>query len=78
MEITNNSRHYTIPLVVGRRVAQMVFFEVGSTIAGDYSKDGKYQVTQDIGEIKRNWEPEDMLPKMWKDREVGKGDENVG
>lgn len=27
MEITNNSRYYTIPLVVGRRVAQIVFFE---------------------------------------------------
>jgi dCTP deaminase-like len=27
MEITNNSRHYSIPLVVGRRVAQIIFFE---------------------------------------------------
>ncbi len=27
MEITNNSRHYAIPLVVGRRVAQIVFFD---------------------------------------------------
>ncbi|OGZ30987.1 MAG: hypothetical protein A2835_01900, partial [Candidatus Niyogibacteria bacterium RIFCSPHIGHO2_01_FULL_45_28] len=25
MEVTNNSQHFTIPLVVGRRIAQMVF-----------------------------------------------------
>lgn len=28
MEVTNNSKHYTIPLVIGRRIAQMVFYEV--------------------------------------------------
>lgn len=28
MEVTNNSKYYTIPLVVGRRIAQMVFYEV--------------------------------------------------
>ena len=28
MEITNNSQNYSIPLVVGRRLAQMVFYEV--------------------------------------------------
>lgn len=27
MEITNNSRYYAIPLVVGRRIAQIVFFD---------------------------------------------------
>jgi deoxycytidine triphosphate deaminase len=27
MEITNNSRFYSIPLVVGRRIAQIVFFD---------------------------------------------------
>ena len=31
MEITNNSRHYSIPLVVGRRVAQIVFFDSDGT-----------------------------------------------
>jgi dCTP deaminase len=31
MEITNNSLHYSIPLVVGRRVAQIVFFETEGT-----------------------------------------------
>ena len=71
MEITNNSRHYTIPLVVGRRVAQIVFFEVGHTIDEDYSDTGKYQRSADLKELQANWKPEDMLPRMWKDREVG-------
>lgn len=70
MEITNNSRFYTIPLVVGRRVAQMAFFEVGSVISTDYVSAGKYQLSQDLKEIKRNWNPDNMLPKMWRDREL--------
>src|SRR3990167_7549193 len=36
MEITNNSTHYYIPLVVGRRIAQIIFFETGPILAGDY------------------------------------------
>lgn len=70
MEITNNSRHYTIPLVVGRRVAQIVFFEVGQTIDPDYSSGGKYQTFAELKDLRANWRPKDMLPKMWKDREV--------
>jgi len=72
MEITNNSRNYIIPLVVGRRIAQIVFFEVGEILADDYSKSGKYQTTTDLKKLKKNWKPEDMLPKMWRDREVKK------
>jgi len=74
MEVTNNSKHYTIPLVVGRRVAQMAFFEVAPTSGEDYSRTGKYQTTKDLKEIEANWRPEDMLPKMWKDREVRSGE----
>lgn len=70
MEITNNSRHYIIPLVVGRRVAQIVFFEVGEIMSDDYAKTGKYQTSQDLEILRRDWNPESMLPKMWKDREL--------
>lgn len=79
MEITNNSRYYHIPLIVGRRIAQIAFFEVEplqhNHNAGDYHKkeDSKYQSTLDLKKLKREWEPEDMLPKMWKDREVKRG-----
>lgn len=70
MEITNNSKHYIIPLPVGRRVAQIVFYEVGQTLDPDYSLTGKYQTSQDLEDLQKNWKAEDMLPKMWKDREL--------
>ncbi len=72
MEISNFSRHYKIPLVVGRRVAQMVFDETGpiEDVKADYTISGKYCPTTDIKELKRSWTPKMMLPKMWLDREV--------
>ncbi len=72
MEITNNSQYFTIPLVVGRRIAQMVFYEVEplTNKKDDYAKDGKYQLAQDIELVKKSWRPEMMLPKMHLDWEV--------
>lgn len=77
MEITNNSRFYHIPLVVGRRIAQMAFFEVEpietkDKFGGHYhaKEDSKYQSTLDLKLLKKNWQPYEMLPKMWKDREI--------
>ncbi len=75
MEITNNSRHYAIPLVVGRRIAQMVFYEVAPLAAAniDYvGEGGKYQASQDLDELKKSWNPHMMVPKMhldWEARE---------
>ena len=72
MEMTNNSKHYTIPMVVGRRIAQMVFYAVApveKTI--DYvGEGGKYQRSQDLRELKESWNPYMMLPKMHLDWEV--------
>eukprot|EP01111_Echinosteliopsis_oligospora_P008254 TRINITY_DN23790_c0_g1_i1.p1 TRINITY_DN23790_c0_g1~~TRINITY_DN23790_c0_g1_i1.p1 ORF type:complete len:265 (-),score=64.16 TRINITY_DN23790_c0_g1_i1:45-758(-) len=73
MEITNNSRHYSIPLVVGRRVAQIVFFNTEGILDDSYEKSGKYQSTANIEELVQKWTPYDMLPKMYKDREAAKG-----
>lgn len=75
MEITNNSRYFSIPLVVGRRIAQMVFYEVAPLERkNDYvGEGGKYQKSQDIEELKRSWAPEMMLPKMHLDWEVKLG-----
>lgn len=71
MEITNNSQYYSIPLVVGRRIAQIVFFDTEGTIDDNcYSKTGKYANTTDINELKKRWQPSDMLPKMYLDREI--------
>ncbi len=72
MEITNNSKHYAIPLVVGRRIAQLVFFETGEILGHDYNKVGKYNSSEDVAILKKNWKPEMMLPRLYKDREIGK------
>ncbi len=70
MEITNNSTHYLIPLVVGRRIAQIIFFETGPIRASDYAAAGKYQTTTDIKALKKAWKPEMMLPKLYLDRDI--------
>ena len=70
MEITNNSRNYLIPLVVGRRIAQIIFFETGPIVARDYTAGGKYQTSQDLDTIKETWNPSLMLPRLHKDRET--------
>ncbi len=72
MEITNNSRNYLIPLVVGKRIAQIIFFETGLIEKSDYTKSGKYQTTDDIRELKKSWKPEMMLPRLWADRDIKK------
>ena len=72
MEITNISRHYAIPLVVGRRVAQIIFLETGPIIKSDYADTGKYQSSKDIKEMQKSWKPESMLPKLYKDRGIKK------
>lgn len=73
MEITNNSQYFTIPLVVGRRIAQMVFYEVEPIEKKDYAKDklsGKYQTSNDLKKLKKDWNPHAMLPKMHLDWEI--------
>lgn len=71
MEITNNSNNYTIPLIVGRRIAQILFMDVGEIDdpGKNYNKTGKYQKYNTIDDLKKNWTPYDMLPKMYMDFE---------
>ncbi|MGC9603037.1 MAG: hypothetical protein ABSF47_01045 [Minisyncoccia bacterium] len=73
MEITNNSSHYAIPLVVGRRIAQIIFFETGPILGSDYTKSGKYGKSADLKETIRNWKPKMMLPKLYEDRDIKTG-----
>lgn len=73
MEITNNSSHYSIPLVVGRRIAQLIFFETGPIEAEDYTeKDSKYNPAGSLADLKRAWNPGMMLPRLDLDRDVRK------
>ena len=69
MEITNNSQYYSIPLVVGRRIGQIVFFETEGTDRS-YENEGKYQLSSDIEALSKTWSALDMLPKLYKDREA--------
>jgi len=65
LEITNNSRNFTIPLVVGRRIAQIIFFDTEGIINNSYTNAGKYQDKKTIDELKKSWKPHDMIPKLY-------------
>lgn len=70
MEITNNSAYYTIPLVVGRRIAQIVFFDTDGTVENrSYVEQGKYQQSDDLDKLVKEWTPYSCLPQMYNDRE---------
>jgi dCTP deaminase len=68
MEITNHSTHYHIPLVVGSRIAQIVFFETGEILKSDYADKGKYQTKTNIATLKKRWKATDMLPRLYLDQ----------
>lgn len=83
LEVTNNSPYYWLPLVVGRRLAQLTFDLTGLTwwnprywVASrfapaplDYAG-RKYQSGRTLAEIMTTWRPESMLPRWYADREV--------
>ena len=72
MEVSNFSSHFSIPLVVGRRIAQIVFDETGPIIGADYatSGSGKYQTATDLKEVVSSWNPKMMLPRLYRDPEA--------
>lgn len=70
MEITNNSRFYRIPLIVGRRIAQIIFMETGQIGEKDYTATGKYQQRRDVRDLISTWRPSLMLPRLDRDREI--------
>lgn len=72
MEITNNSKNYIIPLVVGRRIAQIIFFETGPIEGKDYAASGKYASSTEVKALAKNWKPESMLPRLYTDRDTKK------
>lgn len=70
MEIYNMNQHESVVLPVGERIAQMVFYKTGE-VSGEYKKiSGKYQTDEsaNIDTIIKNWRPEQMLPKAYKDK----------
>ena len=70
MEIYNMNQHESVVLPVGERIAQIVFYETGQ-VDGEYKKlSGKYQtdVSDSIEKIIKDWRPEQMLPRAYKDQ----------
>lgn len=72
MEITNNSKNYSIPLIVGRRIAQIIFFETGPIEGADYSETGKYNPKGTLAQLKKAWKPDMMIPRLDTDRDIKK------
>jgi len=71
LEIQNNAKHHSVPLVVGRRYAQIAFYQVEVVASDDeYNVSGKYHTESDLEKMKAAWKPEAMLPKAYLDREV--------
>lgn len=69
MEIYNMNQHHSVVLPVGERIAQIVFYHTGP-VDGQYKKiSGKYQTgtDADLTKLMRDWRPEHMLPRGYKD-----------
>ncbi len=69
LEIYNMNQHESVVLPIGERIAQMVFHETGP-VDGEYKKlSGKYQTgsSDDLDALIKNWAPEQMLPRAYKD-----------
>lgn len=69
MEIYNMNQHESVVLPAGERIAQLVFYHTGP-VDGEYDNiSGKYQTdpSGDIAQIVKEWRPEQMLPKAYKD-----------
>ena len=73
LEITNKSRNHSVCLIVGHRVAQIVFFDTDGTLRGkSYNAGGKYQNSNKLEQVQRMWRENPghmMKPKLYMDRE---------
>lgn len=68
MEVYNLNQRHGIILPVGERIAQIVFYHTG-LVSGNYAKlSGKYQTADDLEELIKSWQPQQMLPKAYKDK----------
>ena len=68
MEVYNLNQTHSIALPVGERIAQIVFHHTGE-VEKSYDKlSGKYQSGSDIKDLIKNWSPEQMLPRAYKDK----------
>lgn len=72
MEMTNHLKDLRVILPVGLRVAQIIFYLCDPISQGSYAQeDGKYQVTENLQKMIDDWVPDTMVPKLFKDRDIG-------
>lgn len=62
----NNFNALSVPLPVGERIAQMVFYETGP-VERRYGESSKYQSATKLKQLVASWSPKDMLPQAYKD-----------
>ncbi len=70
MEVYNLNQHKSVPLPVGERIAQIVFHqtgEVSSRYGEPVGQNSKYQTSTKLEELIKSWNPEQMLPRAYKD-----------
>jgi deoxycytidine triphosphate deaminase len=67
LEVYNLNQSHSIVVPVGERIAQLVFMHTGE-VKGDYaSLSGKYTPSSILDELIAKWEPQQMLPRAYKD-----------
>ncbi|MCA9342480.1 deoxycytidine triphosphate deaminase [Candidatus Saccharibacteria bacterium] len=75
LEIYNLNHKEIVLLPVGERIAQAIFLETGQ-VEGNYGQgrnsgfSGKYQSGTDLDTLIKNWTPDQMLPKAYKDKRI--------
>ncbi|UTX51011.1 deoxycytidine triphosphate deaminase [Candidatus Saccharibacteria bacterium TM7i] len=68
MEIYNLNQRHSVVLPVGERIAQIVFMHTGE-VEGSYDNlSGKYASGTNLENLIASWEPQQMLPRAWKDQ----------
>ena len=72
MEIYNLNQRHTMILPVGERIAQIVFQHTGEVKGEYHNLSGKYHAesSDDFESLVKNWSPEQMLPKAYKDKRM--------
>lgn len=68
MEIYNLNQRHSVVLPVGERIAQIVFQHTGEVTSEYAHLSGKYQTATNLDELIKNWSPEQMLPRAYKDQ----------
>lgn len=69
MEIYNMNQRDAVILPVGERIAQLVFYSTGPVKSEYHQLSGKYQLNSadDLNAIISAWQPDQMLPRAYKD-----------